>query len=218
MDEARLEDEIEEADAFRQGIHATCITIEERRAQAAINPAPTARPLGGGELSASERPSCSTKPQVKLPARLNIQPFDGVITNWVTFWDSYIHKNTELLDIDKFNYLKSLLTNCAIRGLALTSVNYSEAIALLHKCFGNKQKIIDQHMEALLNLEAVQSIHNVKALRRLYDVIETHIRGLRTLGIDSDSYGSLLSSLLLNKIPAEMRLLISRGTESEGWS
>ena len=72
-------------------------------------------------------------------------------------------------------------------------------------------------MEALLNLEVVQSIHNVKALRRLYDDVETHIRGLRTLGIDSDSYGSLLSSLLLNKIPAEMKLLISRSTESEGW-
>ena len=52
VDEARLEDEIEEADAFRQG------HMQERRAQAAINPAPTARPLGGGELSASERPSC----------------------------------------------------------------------------------------------------------------------------------------------------------------
>ena len=42
--------------------------------------------------------------QVKLP-KLALQPFSGDITNWTTFWDSYesaIHKNPTLSDIDKF--------------------------------------------------------------------------------------------------------------------
>ena len=67
-------------------------------------------------------------------------------------WDSYescIHKNKKSSDIDMLNYLKSLSKNFAlgaIESLSLTSANYySEAIALLQKDSGNKQKIIDKH-------------------------------------------------------------------------
>ena len=53
------------------------------------------------------------------------------MTLW-TFWDSYesaIHKNDELADVDKFNYLHSLLertTHEAIAGLTLSAANYHE--------------------------------------------------------------------------------------------
>ena len=36
------------------------------------------------------------------------------------------------------------------------------------------------------------------------------MRGLRSLGIQSESYGSLLSSVLMNKLPQEIRLIVSR--------
>ena len=53
--------------------------------------------------------------------------------------------NPELHNMDKFNYLKSLLSGPAaatIAGLPLTSDNYTAAIELLTKRFGNKQVII----------------------------------------------------------------------------
>ena len=91
---------------------------------------------------------------MKLP-KLNIQPFRGDLTTWTPFWESYraaIHDNTSLNDADKFNYLRSLLEHTtldAISGLSLTGPNYHEAISILEKRFGNKQRIISKHMDAL---------------------------------------------------------------------
>ena len=55
------------------------------------------------------------------------------------------------------------------------------------------------HMEALLAVEAMSSQYNVKGFRRLYDQLEIHIHGLKSLGVDSESYGNL-SSVLVIKI------------------
>ena len=42
-------------------------------------------------------------------------------------------------------------------------------------------------MKALLNAEAVTSQHNLKGLQRLYDSVELQIRGLKALGVPSES-------------------------------
>ena len=95
---------------------------------------------------------------------------------WSTFWDSYestVHKNKDLSDVDKLNYLRLLLEHSAydaIAGLTLSAANYKEAIEILEKRFGNKQMIIAKHMETLLNTEAVASDNNLKELRHLYDL------------------------------------------------
>ena len=67
-----------------------------------------------------------------------------------------------------------------------------------------------------MGLEAVTSSHNLKGLRRLYDLVETHTRCLHSLGIPSTSYGSLLSSVVMNKLPQEIRVLISKEVTGEG--
>ena len=116
----------------------------------------------------------STK--VKLP-KLFLKKFNGDLTKWSTFWDCFessVHGNSELSDVDKFNYLNSLLEGTAaeaVSGLKLTAINYSEAIAILKKRFGNKQQIIMKHMEILLHIEPVTSQYNIKGLRHLYDLV-----------------------------------------------
>ena len=56
----------------------------------------------------------------------------------------------------------------------------------------------------------------LKGLRHLYDVVEAHIQGLKALGVSSESYGNLLTSVLMNKLPSDLRLIVSgRVTESE---
>ena len=72
-------------------------------------------------------------------------------------------------------------------------------------------------MDALLPLTAVTSHHDVKGLRRLYDAIEANIRGLKALEVKAESYGSLMVSILMNKLPPEIRLIVSRGLKSEKW-
>ena len=154
---------------------------------------------------------------------MSLKKFNGDLTTWTPFWDSFkssIHDNVELTSIDKFNYLNSLLESsaaAAIARLTLSEANYSEAVAILTKRFGNRQQIVTKHMDALMGLEAVTSNRNLKGLRRLYDLVESHTRSLHSLGIPSSSYGSLLSSVFMNKLPQEIREVISREVTDERW-
>ena len=161
--------------------------------------------------------------RAKLP-ELTLKSFNGDTTAWISFWDSHnsaIHyQNPDLSDIDKFNYLKSLLEKLAadaIAGLALTAANYDEGISILKKRFGNKKQTIGRHMDLLVSVDAVTSDQNLKDLRHLYDHIESHVRSLKSLGVASDNYGSLLASVLMNKLPQELKLIITRKRE-EDWN
>ena len=144
------------------------------------------------------------------------------MTRWITFWDSFdssIHSNPSLSHVDKFNYLNSFLESTAaesIAGLTLTSTNYEGGVATL-KRFGNTQLIVNKHMDVLLNLPTVNSHHDLRGLRHLYDAVEMHVRGLRALGVTADSYCGLLTSILMNKLPSEIRLIISRELTEEKW-
>ncbi len=72
----------------------------------------------------------------RLP-RLELPKFKGDVKNWSAFWDflkSAVHENTEILKVDKFNYLNSLLEGTAlksIQGLTLTAGHYDTAIGRL---------------------------------------------------------------------------------------
>ena len=179
-DEAAMENDIEDADNFRQRIREAIDNMDKK-----LDPPSkeSSRPLETGITSRSKpiRP--------KLP-ELTIKKFEGDITMWKSFWDTYksaVHDNVALSDIDRFTYLQSLVGRSAkdaIDGLALTADNYSEAVAILQKRFGNDQLIISKHMETLLGVEAVQAAHDVAALRRMYDKVESNIRGFKVIGCD----------------------------------
>ena len=213
-----LEDEIAQADLFKERIYSTLIRIEKATA-----PAPTPTPTSTGPEPTAAAPTSTHSQKVRLP-KLTIKPFSGKLTAWTPFWDSFnsaIHSNSDLSKVDKFNYLRSMVSSSAleaISGLTLTGDNYDEAVEILQKRFGNKQLIINKHMEQLLNVESITSPHDVKGLRQLYDVIESNVRSLKSLGVKADSYGSLLSSVLMNKLPAELRLIVSRKFgDSDSW-
>ena len=72
-------------------------------------------------------------------------------------------------------------------------------------------------MDALIHADAVSSKQNVKEVRRLYDVVESNIRSLASLGVDSGSYGGLLASVLISKIPAELQLIVTRKLGGDDW-
>lgn len=160
--------------------------------------------------------------RVKLP-KIEPKKFNGDLTKWETFWSSFessIHLNAALTAVDKFHYLSSLLEGpafAAVAGLKLTAPNYAEAIDTLTKRYGNKQLIIARHMDTLLELKPVTSPTNIKALRRLHDQIEFQVRSLKSLEVPLDSYGNLLSSLFMNRLPHEFRLLVSREVGEAEW-
>ena len=131
------------------------------------------------------------------------------------FWQSFnsaIHSNTDLNDIDKFNYLHMYLEQSAantISGLELNSANYHKAIKLLTNRFGNKQIIVRSYMGSLLKLRAVETM-DLKKLISLYDHIEGSLRSLLSVGIKPESYQSFVCPLVMVKLPAEIRIEINK--------
>ena len=96
--------------------------------------------------------------------KLELKRFNGRPTDWQAFidcFDSVIHSNPKLNNIDKMNYLKSLVEGpaaSAIKGLPLTSANYKMARDILEQRYGNKQLIISAHMDNLLKLPVISSV------------------------------------------------------------
>ena len=152
---------------------------------------------------------------VKLPP-LKLHSFDGRAEHWQTFYENFqcaVDNNEDLSSIQKLTYLRNLLEGQAlstITGLALTHDNYKVAINLLKERFDNKQLLISSHMQTLLSLEKVSNLRNISSLRQIYDNLEIQIRSLENLSIDSQQYGPLLIPVLMQKIPEELSLIISR--------
>ena len=111
---------------------------------------------------AGDLPSSLTVGHTKVKLqKLALKTFNGDLTKWATFWDSFessIHNHPGLSDINKFNYLNTLLegpASEAISGLKLTTANYNESVAILKRRFGKKQLIITKYMEVLLSVDAI---------------------------------------------------------------
>ena len=143
--EVDLVSKIDTADAYKQNIYDTLVKVDEQ-----INA--TTDSSAASPCTPSSTPAATAGHATRLP-KLQLPTFNGDITKWTSFWDAYvasIHKNVTLSDIEKFTYLRSVVTATArdaIAGLVLSSANYGEAIAILEKCFGNKQQIIAKHMD-----------------------------------------------------------------------
>ena len=168
-------------------------------------------------VSGSSLPAVNTRlPKLVLPK------FRGNVTAWISFWDAFkaaVHDNDSINKIDKFNYLNSLLEGAAvmtIQGLSLTEANYDSAVEMLKERFGNTQQIITSHMEELLKLTECTG-DKVSALRSVHDTMNVHIRGLSSLGINPEQYGSLLVPIVMSKLPNDLRLRIARENRGEVW-
>ena len=86
------------------------------------------------------------------------------------------------------------------------------SVSILEKRFRNTQQIINRYMDLLLNLERVSAAHQLRSLCELYDSVETNVHSLKRLGVEFKTFGTLIASVLLNKLPQELRLIVSGGT------
>ena len=152
VSEDELETEIQQADECQEKIFEALVQINRVLVPPTPITARTSTPPSAGRIAADTGEARSRRAKVRLP-KLSLPHFNGDLVKWPTFWDSYesaIHKNDELTDVDKFNYLRSLL-ECtaldAISGLTLSAANYKEAVEILQKRFGNKPLIISKHMD-----------------------------------------------------------------------
>lgn len=122
-----------------------------------------------------------------LPFELN--KFDGDRSNCVKFrnqFETTVHTNPELGATEKFQYLVSLPAGkaaSAISGILPTEECYKDAIALLKQRFGDQALLVQDHMQALLDLKLVALSSDVELLRNLYDCVQVHCRSLKALSL-----------------------------------
>ena len=131
----------------------------------------------------------STASLPKLP-KLQLPKFNGRVTEWNSFWDSFnsaIHSNPSISNVNKFNYLQSLLEGSAsraIKGLTLTSANYDNAISILQEHYGKTQQTIAAHMDEILKIPACNT-SRTSQLRYVYDKISVHVRCLASIHLSN---------------------------------
>ena len=128
--------------------------------------------------------------KVKLP-KLELCKFNGDIIEWRGFWDQFksaVHENENISPIEKFSYLRSLLEEkafSAISGLTLSSENYNQAIEILKSRYGNEQVLISAYMQKFVDIPKVKNSNDVHGLRFLCDSVDTSVRNLQSLKVDT---------------------------------
>ena len=65
-------------------------------------------------------------------------------------------------------------------------------------------------INTILKIQPLYNNADVTQLRKFYDTVEQHCRGLQALGVDSSSYGTILVNILLQRLPENIKLIISR--------
>ena len=94
-----------------------------------------------------------------------------------------------------------------ISGLPLTNDNYENALKSRKYLYGNNQIIISAHMNVLIKPPKVRN-DDTHGLRKIYDDTELNIRSLSSLGIETSIHGTLIATLILEKLLQEIKLVV----------
>lgn len=141
--------------------------------------------------------------QLKLPS-IKLPTFNGNYTEWIEFRDAFnsmIHDNNAISNIDKFYYLRSSLGGEAskvIESLKPSNANYDVAWQLLLERFENTRLIIYNHIAAIFDQRPVREESHID-LRKLLDNITAHLRNLKILGEPTEHWDSLIIHIFSTK-------------------
>ena len=89
---------------------------------------------------------------------------------------------------------------------------------LLKKRFEKKTEVQRAHINELIHLPAVYRERDTHRLRKLYDSCEAHNRALQALGMSEESYSTIVVPTIIEKLPEQLRLAITRRTNFLEWS
>lgn len=143
---------------------------------------------GNGNPSTSGQ---SSRPFVKLPD-IVLPKFSGDYTDWPTFKDlftSLIHKNQNIDNVAKLQYLKCHLSGEAEQLLRYTPVsdnNYQKAWDMLTERYDNKRVICFNLIKKIINQPAI-TLESSSVIKNLLDTTVNCLNGLSNIGIDTNS-------------------------------
>lgn len=127
---------------------------------------------------------------VRFP-QINLPVFSGHYHERMELHDTFqslIHNNSSLDNIQRFYYLKYCLKGEAsnvIKSLEVSSSNYAVAWVLLNERFENKRLISSSHIKSILEFSIITK-ESASALRLISDDLNKHVRCLESLGSKLD--------------------------------
>lgn len=141
---------------------------------------------------------------VRLPV-IEMMTFNGEYDKWLEFRDTYqslIHENAKLADIQKYHYLRAYLgPNILeiIASLEFSASNYQGAWDLICNRFNNNRILIQNHVKALFSMIKIQDESSTN-LRKIVDSVAKHLRALKTLNEPTDTWDTLIIYLITTKL------------------
>lgn len=141
---------------------------------------------------------------VRLP-KISLPQFDGKFEDWQSFYDSFnamVIENSRLRSVEKFNYLKASIKGDAakvISSISITENSFETAWNLLLERFDNKAILIQQHLNAIFDLESLKR-EDYTLLRKLIDDAMKHIKALELLSVPIESWDTILIFILKKKL------------------
>ena len=218
--QSQIEDEVEQSQIEEIIEEAFCYREKQRevkvRAQICLQKLSEIKESHTSDLNTSQTSTSSHVGRARLP-KLELPKFSGNYLEFTSFFDKFlaIVDGSELPAVTKFTYLQSLLTGealASINGLTVTDDSYPVAKEILTKRYGRKERIIFSHIQTLLSLQV--DCRKSNGLWSLYDSLQSHVRCLESLGVSGDTYGVILTPLILSRLPQEIRMEWAR--EGEG--
>lgn len=146
----------------------------------------------------------------KLP-KINIPIFDGGdVKLWQAFYDLYnsiIHNNNTITNIEKFHYLITSLKGDAlniVKTIPMTENNYSIAYDALINRYQNKRYLATMYFNELYTAQSLQR-GTAKDIRHLLDVFSENLAALKNLDFKTDSWDFVIFNIFLQKLDAKTR-------------
>ncbi|XP_062716335.1 uncharacterized protein LOC134291918 [Aedes albopictus] len=159
------------------------------------------RPINPSSAVPAAQPVLS---RVKLP-EIKLPSFSGVLRDWVSYRDAFqslIHRNRELTDMDKFIYLRSSLSGDAlleVSSIELSAANYSVAWDALEDRYHNRKLIVKAYLDAIFGIESMRR-ESYEALSQLISDFEKNLQMLKKMNQDTDSWSTILVHMVCSRL------------------
>ncbi|GBM77617.1 hypothetical protein AVEN_145526-1 [Araneus ventricosus] len=148
-------------------------------------------------------------PRLKLP-KFELEEVSGDLREFLTFYSifSKIHESDDLTEVVKFQYLyQCMVPESRAAGLIssfpIITGNYSKAIQQLKARFGREDLLVQIYVRDLLSLVMENAVAGKSSpdLATLYDILETKLRALESLGRTKEKFADFLEPLVESCLP-----------------
>ena len=162
--------------------------------------------------------TASSRQNVQLP-KIQIPIFDGNYDQWSNFHDIFhkvILENTSLSKVEKMQYLKTHIRgepSRLVQHLQITEANFETAWEILQKRFHNKRLILSKLIDRILDLPNLH-YESAEKIKELHDVTVECLEAIKNLGVDSSSWGPLVSRIIIRKWDPETNKLYEQSLKN----